>query len=370
VVLDKDAIVPLMIDMCALLQDRFAMLWRAFRIMQILAEEPQNRGIEFCAKFHPIKTGHANFNPSGVFRAMWLAAKRRIRTALQIPARFLIARALVPALPLTMRKQIVVKAGSRGFFARSFLVAELLADLARENPAGYHRFLWENHVGGPAHAKTYEISHRFGDENLRTSRRELLQFLRSCLIQRGTDPERDVRSVFDVGCSLGYVLRFVEKEIFPASTCLRGMDVDRYAIDTGNAYLRQSGSKIELVAGDVSELDQVMGKQTYDVVFCCGVLMYLNEDDAARSIEAMLRHTRGLLGLITLADPHVDNAQLNHSYVRSEDLGFVHNVDRMVAEAGGHVVFRKWTDPDEAGRYARNPPLFTLARPGTKQVEP
>ena len=300
---------------------------------------------------------------------MWPAAKRSVRTALEIPAHFLIGGAVVPAVPLAVRKRMVLKLGSRGFFARSFLVAELLGDLARKDPAEYHRFLWENHVGGPAHAKTYEISDRFGDENLRTSRRELFQFLCACLKQCGTNPQRDVRSVFDVGCSLGYVLRFVETDIFPAATCLRGIDVDRYAIETGNAYLRQIASKIELVAGDVSELDRLMGETEYDVVLCCGVLMYLDEDAAARAVKVMLGQTRRLLGLITLADPCADNAQLTSSYVRSEDMGFVHNVDRMVCQAGGHVVFRKWTGPGEAARYPRNPPLFTLARPGVGSGE-
>ena len=115
-----------------------------------------------------------------------------------MPARFLIAGAVVPLLPLAVRKRVVLELGSRSFLARSFLVAELLGDLARKDPAEYHRFLWENHVGGPAHAKTYEIPQRFGDENLRSSRRELFQFLCPCLKQCGTDPERDVRSVFDV----------------------------------------------------------------------------------------------------------------------------------------------------------------------------
>jgi serine/threonine protein kinase len=58
-------------------------------------------------------------------------------------------------------------------------------------------------------------------------------------------------------------------------------------------------------------------------------------------------------------------AQLMRSYTFSEDLGFVHNIDHMVRLAGGHVVFCKWTGPREAARYARNPRLFTLARPGT-----
>ena len=67
------------------------------------------------------------------------------------------------------------KLGNRGFLARSFLVAEALRDLGRSNPTEYHHFLWANHVGGRAPAKTYDISNRFGDENHHTSRRELFE---------------------------------------------------------------------------------------------------------------------------------------------------------------------------------------------------
>jgi hypothetical protein len=79
----------------------------------------------------------------------------------------------------------------------------------------------------------------------------------------------------------------------------------------------------------------------------------------------MLAHTKGLLGIITLANPQVDNAQLRGSYLRPGDLYFVYNVDQMVCNAAGRVVFRKWKGPDEVARYPRNPPLFTLARAGT-----
>ena len=78
-----------------------------------------------------------------------------------------------------------------------------------------HRFLWENHVGGSSYGRTYELAERFGDDNLRISRRELFDFLSAQLRHRGLEPKKDVKSVFDVGCSLGYVLRFLETEVFP-----------------------------------------------------------------------------------------------------------------------------------------------------------
>jgi hypothetical protein len=45
-------------------------------------------------------------------------------------------------------------------------------------------------------------------------------------------------------------------------------------------------------------------------------------------------------------------------------LYFVYNVDQMVCNAAGRVVFRKWKGPDEVARYPRNSPSFTLARAG------
>jgi SAM-dependent methyltransferase len=294
-----------------------------------------------------------------------LAAESRewLKAAFQNPARLLIAKAVRPALPLSARMRIVARIAANNLPAPSFLCTELLKDLSENDPTEFHRFLWANHVRGKSYGKTYEILKRFGDENLRTSRRELFGFLQSSLRDQGIKPESDVDSVFDVGCSLGYVLRFLETEVFTAATCLRGADVDRYAIETGNAYLRSLGSRVELLTGDVNNLGTAMGQRKYDVVLCCGVLMYLDEDAATKAVRTMLAHTSGLLGMITLAHPSADNAELPRSYARPEDLGFVHNVDRMVVEAGGQIGFRKWTGPSEANRYPRNPPLFTLARP-------
>jgi 2-polyprenyl-3-methyl-5-hydroxy-6-metoxy-1,4-benzoquinol methylase len=267
-------------------------------------------------------------------------------------------------LPLAIRKRLYSRWGRYRPLNSSLVARELLQDFARNDPTGFHRFLWSHHTGGLAYGKTYETSLRFGDDNLRVSRRDLITSITQQLRERGVAPERDVQSVFDAGCSLGYVLRFLEEHIFPSATCLRGMDVDQSAIATGSSYLRHRGSKIELVAADISRLDQVMGNQKFDVVLCCGVLMYLDEPTAARAVGTMLAHTRMLLGLISLANLPADNSALPHSTVRSEDLAFIHNVDTMVEKAGGKVVARRWTGADAPDRYSHSPPLFILAEPG------
>lgn len=268
----------------------------------------------------------------------------------------IIAVALRPVLPLSVRKRLVKWVGRRDFPGYSFLTLELLRDFAQDDPRGFHRFLWSHHLAYDA--ETYEISQRFGVDD--PSRRILFDDILEHFRKRGMAPE-SVRSIFDVGCSLGYMLRFAETHVFPSATCLRGLDIDRYAVETGNGYLRGLSSRIELVAGDVKTLDQVMGEQKYDVVLCCGVLMYLDEATAARTIMIMLSHTRVVLGLICLADPQVDNAELVSSYVRPLDYGFLHNLDAMVRKGGGRVVSRRWTGFRTPDPYS--PPYFLLAEP-------
>jgi len=142
------------------------------------------------------------------------------------------------------------------------------------------------------------------------------------------------------------------------------MDLERNAIESGSSYLRSIGSRIELVAADMSNLHAVMGEQRFDIVLCCGVLMYLDEPSAARAVATMLAHTRMLLGLISLASLSVDKPGLPHSILRSGDFAYIHNVDAMIQMAGGNVVARRWTGADPPGRYSHSPPLYILAEPG------
>ena len=149
------------------------------------------------------------------------------------------ARVLPYFVPLSIRKGIVIWLANRKSPKRYRLSFFLLQDFARSDPDGFHRFLWSNHRG---HAGTYEVAQRYGDENIEPTRRILFEEICSALRTRGVTPERDVRSVFDAGCSLGHVLRMAETRVFPSAVELRGVDVDSYAIHTGSAYLQQIGS--------------------------------------------------------------------------------------------------------------------------------
>jgi SAM-dependent methyltransferase len=261
------------------------------------------------------------------------------------------------SLPLGARMGIARRIRQSSLLSRLFPALELLRDFADDDPNRFHRFLWSHHM---AYAETYEVS-RFGPEKVDISRRMLFADIQKNLRGRNITPERDVRSVFEAGCSLGYLLRYAETTVFPSATRLFGIDVDEYAIEKGRTHLRDVQSKVQIAAGDASDLEAVITDQQYDVVLCCGVLLYFDEPTAARIVKTLLRHAKVVLGLISLAHPETHNCQLKHSEIRPSDRGFVHNLDAMIRAANGKLVEQRWMPlPLSEGT---SPPYFVLAEP-------
>jgi SAM-dependent methyltransferase len=250
-------------------------------------------------------------------------------------------RALRTLVPLAVRKRLALAIHRQRWIGdkrRQWWSVELVRDLAERDVHAYHDFLWTNHLG---YAESYEVRSRFGPENIKASRLMFFDDLAALLARRGMSADRDIQSVLEVGCSLGYQLRFMETDLFPGALALEGFDLDRHAIESGAAYLRGVGSKVSLRCGDVSLLEQMPGRVLFDLMVCTGVLMYLTEERAASVVRAMLKRTR-LLALAGLAHPRADNAQLDRSDTRRRDSTFIHNFDAMVERAGGRVVARRW----------------------------
>jgi SAM-dependent methyltransferase len=262
-------------------------------------------------------------------------------------------------IPLPLRRGLAALVGRQRWIpGRYWWAMELLRDYAERDPNGFHRFLWSHHL---AYAESYEVDRRFGPENLHPSRRLLFDDLTRFLRARGVDPATGVRSVFEVGCSLGYLLRHLETEVFPGAERLEGNDIDRYAVAEGNRYLERLRSRVRLTATDMSDLDGLLNGRSYDVVLCAGVLMYLREQDAVSVVRSVLHHTAGTAVFAGLAHPERDNAERGASVVRGRDDTFIHNIDRMVTEAGGTVVFRRW---EGARQVDGNTIYFVFAVPG------
>ncbi len=243
-------------------------------------------------------------------------------------------------LPLAWRKRLAMWLDRQQWIANrhewSMLV---IRDWAEKDVDAYHKFLWSGHLG---YAKFYDSANIFGADKILPSRRLFFEDLLACLREQGFDPRRDVKSVFEVGCSQGYLLRFAETQLFPAATDLAGIDIDGTAIEAGRAYLSEQGSKIRLQRADMSELENVLGEKSYDVILCAGVLLYLKQEAAEEVVRTMLRHTRYVVAIAGIGHPEVDNATLTVSEPRAWDAGMVHNLDAMVEKAGGKVLQRRW----------------------------
>lgn len=245
-------------------------------------------------------------------------------------------------LPLSLRKQFAVALHRREWIdpeSRYWWTRELLRDFAEKEPASYHRFLWSNHLG---YAATYNVETRFLKVEIPGSRRIFFSDLSAHLRALGMDPARDIRSVLEVGCSLGYQLRYMEKEIFPGADDLMGIDIDQLAVEQGMEHLGNAGSKVRLIADDMGRLDQVCDGKRFDVIVCTGVLMYLDEAEATNVMAAMLRICGKVVAISGPAHPKVDNALLDRAVPRSNDGSLIHNMDRIVERAGGTVLARKY----------------------------
>ena len=255
------------------------------------------------------------------------------------------------SLPFVVRKRMAVWLNSQKWIdtaRRNWWSCELIKDLLEKDINMYHKFLWSNHMG---YASPYEVTSKFGVENMEMSRKIFFSELREWLIERNINPEHDIKSVFEVGCSLGYQLRYMETELFTSATQLKGIDIDEYAIRSGSDYLERIMSKIRLKRADMEDIDSIMEGEIYDIIICSGVLMYLEEKAASRVVEIMLKHTNIMLAFTGLAHPDIDNSQIKYSVPRASDRSFIHNIDSMVEKAGGIVCGRRWEGKNIVGSH-------------------
>ena len=253
-------------------------------------------------------------------------------------------------LPFHVRQHIAIWLGRQHWLpGYSWLAAAIISDQGEMDVNAFHRFLWSHHLG---YATAYEKVNDFGSEHLTQTRLMLFEHLSTYLRQHGLNPETDIKSVFDVGCASGYLLRYMETDLFPSASVLDGIDIDDYAVRQGTAYLEQQESRIRLSCADMANLEALMGENSYDVILCAGVLMYLDQDEVTDIVRIMLHHAEKLVVIAGLAHPNMDNASLTRSTPRRSDGTLIHNIDAMVEQAEGTVLFRRWEGARMFGGYS------------------
>ena len=269
--------------------------------------------------------------------------------------------AAIRALPLSLRKRLVLMAHARKIPGRFELPFVLLADWSARDPDAFTRFVWTNHL---AYARYWDAGFRFGRRGIHRNTRLILGDV-AAELDRGGDLG-GVRSILEVGASSGYNLRLVETEIFPLATMLTGLDIDRTALAEGRRRLRELGSRVELLEGDVADLGRILQGRSFDVILCPGVLMYLTPEVAQEAVARMGRHAGLLLAISSLPSPELDNGDLRESIRTGRPGEWFHNLDAMVRAAGGTIVARRYEQPPGPHIYsvvARMAPLDPEAGP-------
>lgn len=261
-------------------------------------------------------------------------------------------------VPLRWRQRCAIWLDRRRWLpSGKWWALQLIRDMEKTDIDAYHRFLWQHHL---AYAETYEIERRFGALRIHPTRTMLFEDLERCYTEMGGDFRRDVRAVFEVGCSLGYLLRFLETDVLAAPERLAGVDIDVQAVQRGAAYLEGQGSIVRLCAADMDGLRDLVGAERYDLFLCCGVLMYTREEQALEIVRTMLDCGK-IVAISGLAHPEIDNRDLGAAVVRERDGTLIHNIDRMVKSAGGCILARRW---EGARQVDGNTIYFLICRGG------
>lgn len=224
----------------------------------------------------------------------------------------------------------------RWLSSRDYLAMGLIRDLLKENPKEFHKFAWSNHLAG--YTRCNDSEELFSVEQLQLSRNEFFRDLIFVIQERGLRTS-DIKSILEVGCSLGYLLRYLELNVFTDCSEIVGVDIDKGAIGKGKAHLGKTGSKVRLIHGDMENLDRSLGPQSFDLLFAAGVLSYLNERDATVVVATMLGRTKKILAFAGLAASDRDNNRLVHSILSpNHEQQWIHNFEAMISLAGGRII--------------------------------
>lgn len=248
-------------------------------------------------------------------------------------------------LPMNLRMKTAVWLDKQTWIPRSEYWAKgLVHDLMETEPKTFHKFIWEKHLR--SYTQWYDSESLFKSYKMNGSTATCGEFfhdLVTVLKDAQTNQSAEINSILEVGCSLGYLLRNIEENIFPGATDLVGIDIDKEAIKKGKDYLAKIGSQVRLLAGDMEDLDRLVGEQKFNFVFASGVLSYVNEEDAFTLVSQMLRRTTKIMALLGLADRSTDNSKLTESIIsQAHNNQWIHNFDAMVEKAGGRVIKRRW----------------------------
>jgi SAM-dependent methyltransferase len=278
-------------------------------------------------------------------------------TTLPLTLKRRILHAAHALIPLRIRMRVAAWLTRNGWFPGAHNFAEaLIRDLGAKDPMAFHKFAWEHHLA--LYGRWYDSLEMFHARKLNGTREAnhlFMDDLTRVLSELGFVNDSRIQSVLDVGCSLGYVLRQLETDMFPDAESMVGIDIDREATRVGRQYLQGVGSRVELIQGDLAKIGTLISDRKFDFSLATGSLSYLSGDDASAAVGQILDRTRKLVALVGLANRSGPNRSLiGSAFVGERGSLWVHNFESMINQYGWKVVDARWRPPqgeDNQGIY-------------------
>ena len=96
-------------------------------------------------------------------------------------------------------------------------------------------------------------------------------------------PKIDDSTILDLGCSWGYLLKFISENFAPRK--LIGTDIEQRwdSVDHGWDYV-SLGENLEFFASDLSEINEI-AEQSLDLIMCTSVLQYMTPDKVEQNMS-------------------------------------------------------------------------------------
>ena len=159
-------------------------------------------------------------------------------------------------------------------------------------------------------------------------------------------PKIDGSTILDVGCSWGYLLRYISENFEPAK--MIGTDIRPWwEIEDHGWDYEELGASLQFIANDITEIEEIP-EESVDLAMCTSVLQYLTPEN----VESNMAKVYSLLkpGGEMILRTRVWTSYIGADLHRDIELPYSHllyskaETDRVLVEMGKPTKYLNWLD--------------------------
>lgn len=137
----------------------------------------------------------------------------------------------------------------------------------------------------------------------------------------------NISKILELGCGDGINLRKIAKKNHNLE--LLGIDINKFAIETGKSKIKNQNFNIQLIAGNFKDLKKFEDNQ-FDIVFSDAALMYIDDKNITKVLKEAFRISRVKL---IICEQHTDkNSFYNDKWIHNYKKNLKKFVDTRMIE--------------------------------------